>query len=140
MIRRVIRSSAAFPRFVLHDLRLSARGLASMFGSLSLRRLAALIALVFVALHVAAWRASHATVRLLIERGSPIDVQDGQGRTPLALAVRACVDSYWTGRRTPASVRALLEAGASMKGVAFPSGYAEVDELLRKFSSRREEA
>jgi ABC-2 type transport system permease protein len=46
---------AAFPRFVLHDLRLSARGLASMFGSLSLRRLAALIALVFVALHVAAY-------------------------------------------------------------------------------------
>jgi ABC-2 type transport system permease protein len=55
LIRRLIRSLAAFPRFVLHDLRLSARSLASMFGSLSLRRLAALIALVFVALHVAAY-------------------------------------------------------------------------------------
>jgi DMSO/TMAO reductase YedYZ heme-binding membrane subunit len=50
-----MRSLAAFPRFVLHDLRLSARSLASMFGLLSLRRLAALIALVFVALHVAAY-------------------------------------------------------------------------------------
>src|ERR1700722_8081546 len=55
MIRRLIRSLAAFPRFVLHDLRLSARSLASMFGSLSLRKLGALIAVVFVALHVAAY-------------------------------------------------------------------------------------
>lgn len=83
------------------------------------------------ALHVAAWRAWPATVKLLIERGAPLDVPDGKGRTPLALAVRACVDSYWTCRRSPESVEALLRAGASMSGVAFPSGYAEVDELLR---------
>jgi ankyrin repeat protein len=88
-----------------------------------------------LALHVAAWRANHVTVRLLIERGSPIDVPDGKGRTPLALAVRACVDSYWTSRRTPESVQALLDAGASAKGIAFPSGYAEVDDLLRMSSS-----
>jgi hypothetical protein len=42
------------------------------------------------------------------------------------------VDSYWTERRSPESAQALLEAGASPQGVAFPSGYAEVDELLRK--------
>lgn len=83
-----------------------------------------------LALHVAAWRASHATVRLLIARGSPIDEPDAKGRTPLALAVRACVDSYWAERRTPESVEALLAAGASVKGVAYPSGYAEVDALL----------
>jgi hypothetical protein len=47
--------AAAFPRFVAHDLRLSARGLASMFGSLSPRGLGLLIALLFVALHAAAW-------------------------------------------------------------------------------------
>ena len=46
---------AAFPRFVLHDLRLSARTLASMFGSLSLRRVAALIVLLVLGLHVAAY-------------------------------------------------------------------------------------
>ena len=83
------------------------------------------------ALHVAAWRARHDTVNLLIERGAPIDAPDGDGRTPLALAVRACVDSYWTERRSPESVRALLQAGASVRGAIFPSGYAEVDELLR---------
>src|SRR3989449_8490798 len=83
------------------------------------------------ALHVAAWKGVPPTVTLLIERGAPIDAKDGKGRTPLALAVKACVDSYWTYRRTPETVRALLEAGASVSGVAVPSGYAEVDELLR---------
>ena len=85
-----------------------------------------------MALHVAAWRAQHATVTLLIERGSPVDVVDGKGRTPLALAVRACVDSYWTEMRSPESVDALLRAGASVSGIPFPSGYEEVDELLRQ--------
>ena len=82
------------------------------------------------ALHVAAWRAQHETVRLLITHGARIDAPDGKGRTPLALAVRACVDSYWSYRRTPESVEALLRAGASVSGVPYPSGYAAVDELL----------
>jgi hypothetical protein len=88
-----------------------------------------------MALHVAAWKAWHSTVKHLIQRGAPIDVPDGKGRTPLALAVKACVDSYWSFRRSPESVEALLNAGASVKGVAYPSGYAEVDELLSRFST-----
>jgi ankyrin repeat protein len=83
------------------------------------------------ALHVAAWRARHGTVKLLIERGAPIDAKDGRGRTALQLAVLATVDSYWKWRRTPESVKALLDAGASADGVKFPTGYDEVDELLR---------
>ena len=86
------------------------------------------------ALHVAAWRARHVTVKLLIERGAPLDALDGQGRTALALAVRACVDSFWTERRSPESVQALLQAGASLNGVPFPSGYAEVDQLLKAYA------
>jgi len=42
------------------------------------------------------------------------------------------VDSYWKERRSPASVEALLGAAASVEGVPFPSGYSEVDELLRR--------
>ena len=83
------------------------------------------------ALHVAAWKGLPPTVQLLIERGAPVDAKDGKGRTPLALAVKACVDSYWTYRRTPESVRALLQAGAALSGVRYPSGYVEVDELLK---------
>jgi ankyrin repeat protein len=83
------------------------------------------------AMHSAAWRARPATVKLLIERGAQVNALDGKGRTALALAVRACVDSYWKERRTPESAEALLRAGASVRGVEYPSGYAEVDELLR---------
>jgi ankyrin repeat protein len=86
------------------------------------------------ALHVAAWKAWPAVVKLLIERGAPVNARDGKGRTPLALAVRACVDSYWTNRRSPESVEALLRAGAQVNGIDFPSGYAEVDDLLRQYS------
>jgi ankyrin repeat protein len=82
------------------------------------------------ALHVAAWRTRHDTVKFLIKRGAPIDAQDGQVRSALALAVTACVDSWWTSRRSPDSVAALLHAGASLEGVRYPSGYAEVDALL----------
>jgi len=85
------------------------------------------------ALHVAAWRARHSTLELLIASGAPVDALDGKGRTPLALAVRACVDSYWAARRSPESVQALLRAGAPVSGVDLPSGYAEVDELLRRY-------
>jgi ankyrin repeat protein len=83
------------------------------------------------ALHAAAWRARHSTVKLLLERGAEVDARDGNGRTPVAVAVRACVDSYWSERRSPESVEALLSAGASARDIPFPSGYAEVDELLR---------
>lgn len=84
------------------------------------------------ALHVAAWRAWPEVVKELIARGTPVDARDGRGRTALQLAIKACVDSFWTERRSPESVAALLRAGASVDGVEFPSGYAEVDALLRR--------
>ena len=75
-------------------------------------------------------------MELLVERGAPADVADGSGRTPLFLAVKACVDSYWTERRSSESVEALLRAGASVSGVPYPSGYAEVDDLLGSHGGR----
>jgi hypothetical protein len=59
-----------------------------------------------------------------------VDARDAKGQTPLALNVRASVDSYWTDLRSPASVKALLKAGASTDGVKDPSGYDPVDRLL----------
>ena len=89
------------------------------------------------ALHVAAWKAWPKTVKLLIERGANVNAQDAKGRTPLMLAVKACVDSYWTNRRSPESVEALLKAGASISGVDYPCGYAEVDALLKSYGNIR---
>jgi len=88
------------------------------------------------ALHVAAWKAHPPTVRLLIDRGAPVNALDGKKRTPLMLAVKACVDSYWTELRTPDSVKALLEVGATLDGVTFPCGYDSVDELLSRYDAK----
>jgi ankyrin repeat protein len=85
------------------------------------------------ALHVAAWKLRTDLVKLLIDHGAPVNAKDDKGRTPLMLAVKACVDSYWTERRTPEPARLLLEAGASVDGIAFPSGYDEVDAQLRPY-------
>lgn len=84
------------------------------------------------ALHVAAWRAWHAAVQELIRRGAPVNALDGAGLSALSSAVRACVDSYWTRRRSPDSVAALLAAGATVDGIKIPCGYDAVDELLRR--------
>ncbi len=85
------------------------------------------------ALHVAAWLARHDVVELLIARGADVNAVVTQGYrqvTALTLAVRAATDSYWTRRRSPRSVQALLAAGASRAGVQVPCGYDEVDRLL----------
>jgi len=86
-----------------------------------------------LAIHVAAWRIQPAIVQLLLEKGAYVDRADVNGRTPLMLVVKAAVDSYWTGRRSPDPIAALLEAGASTAGVPFPSGYAEADALLERY-------
>jgi ankyrin repeat protein len=83
------------------------------------------------ALHVAAWRASREVVKELIVRGAPVNATDARGRTALQLAVKACVDSRWTEIRSPDSVRALLEAGASPAGIELPTGYEEIDDRIR---------
>ncbi len=87
------------------------------------------------ALHSAAWRMWPETVRLLLERGTPVNALDGKGRTALMLAVKACVDSYWKNRRTPESVQVLLQSGATLNGIEIPCGYDDVDELLLKAQS-----
>ncbi len=88
------------------------------------------------ALHVAAWKATPATVKVLLAHGAPVNARDGMGRTPLMLAVKACVDSYWTERRTPETSAALLAAGATVDGVRFPCGYEGVDALLAAHGAR----
>jgi ankyrin repeat protein len=82
------------------------------------------------ALHVAAWRARHDTVKLLIDHGANVNAVDAEGRTPLQLAVKACVDSYWMNRRSPESIEMLVKAGASRDGVSLPTGYDAADALL----------
>lgn len=83
------------------------------------------------ALHVAAWRSHPAVVEVLLNHGADPNRLDGHGRSPLQLAVKACVNSYWMQRRTPESTRLLLQAGASRQGISLPTGYEPIDLLLQ---------
>jgi ankyrin repeat protein len=83
------------------------------------------------ALHIAAWKAHHDVVALLVERGADVNATNGRGETPLMRAVAAATDSYWMRHRKPDSVRTLLAAGATKNGVTLPTGYDEIDVLLR---------
>jgi ankyrin repeat protein len=84
------------------------------------------------ALHVASWRAQHDAGQCLIDNGADLNARNGKGETPLILAIRAATHSYWTYRRNTDSIQALLKAGASVEGIAIPTGYPEADALLKK--------
>lgn len=84
-------------------------------------------------IHIACWRAKHEVVKFLIRAGANIHTPDANNRTPLALAIKACVNSYWTELRKPDSVKALLEAGAEASKVVYPTGYAEIDSLIAEY-------
>jgi len=88
------------------------------------------------ALHVAAWRARHEAVAVLLSRGASVAARDGTGATALMHAVRAGTDSYWASRRATDSVERLLAAGSPLDGVPFPTGWEEVDALLRARGAR----
>ena len=77
-------------------------------------------------------------VKRLISRGADVNAKTFSGITPLQLAVKATVDSYWTSRRGTDSIRALLDAGASMEGIQVPTGYDEADEIFRRHLSAKQ--
>ena len=84
----MIDGANAFTRFVLHDLRLSARGAASMFGALSPGRLAGLAAILCLAFHAAAWPVAGWLVK--IENGP-----DGAARVAMFLATGVTLVLPW---------------------------------------------
>jgi ankyrin repeat protein len=72
------------------------------------------------ALHVAAWRGHLPVVKLLIERGAPLETTRRSGATPLAVALRALVEqSEWTPNEHSIEIaHSLLDAGARLEPVS----------------------
>lgn len=89
----------------------------------------------YTPLHNAAWAGSAELVELLIARGHPVDICDpGYKATPLGYALHDCL----IAKRHPEGefvrvVKALMEAGSPMTGVKYPTGHAEIDEVLRRY-------
>ncbi len=68
------------------------------------------------ALHVAAWRGCLPMVKLLLERGAPLEARHRSGATPLAVALRSLIEqSEWTPNEYSIDIAAaLLNAGAHL--------------------------
>lgn len=83
--------------------------------------------------HWAVNRGQLETVRLLIERGAPLETINMHGTTVLGTAV-------WSAIHEPrpdhlAIVEALLDAGAAAGASGYPSGNGDVDRLLERYGA-----
>ena len=89
----------------------------------------------YTPLHNAAWEGSGDLVELLISRGHPVDIRDPRyDATPLEYALYDClVEKRHPEGEFARVVKALLEAGSSLKGVKYPTGDAAVDEVLHAY-------
>lgn len=94
----------------------------------------------YTPLHNAAWAGSGDLVDLLLARGHPVNVRDpGFGATPLGWALHDCL----VAKRHPEGefvrvVKALLEAGSPVNGVQYPTGHADLDEVLEPYLRGRD--
>jgi hypothetical protein len=82
------------------------------------------------AFHWAANRGQLKSVELLIRRGVPLEIRNSYGGTVLGTAV-------WSAVHEPkadhlAIIEALIQAGARVGEVEFPTGNESVDEVLRR--------
>jgi hypothetical protein len=86
----------------------------------------------YTPLHNAAWAGSGDLVDLLIARGHPVDIRDpAYDATPLGYALHDClVEKRHPEGEFARVVRSLLEAGSPLNNVKYPTGDAELDEIL----------
>jgi ankyrin repeat protein len=70
------------------------------------------------------------TVQLLIERDAPLEAENAYGGTILGATVWAAINEPKPRHR--AIIEELLAAGACIERAGYPTGQADIDELLRR--------
>jgi ankyrin repeat protein len=81
--------------------------------------------------HWAASRGQLETVKLLIERGTPLESKNMYGGTVLGMAVWCATHQPMNGQLP--IIEALLAAGARLETVGYPTGRREIDDLVERY-------
>jgi ankyrin repeat protein len=83
-------------------------------------------------IHVASWYLLPKAIKTLIDHGADVNaVGPENGATPLMLFALGCTESYWTAMRSLDGAKMLLDAGADPRRVTLPTGYDDLDALIR---------
>ena len=87
------------------------------------------------ALHWAVNRGQLETVKLLLRNRPSLEVRNMYGGTPLGAAIWSAI--HETRPAHPAIIGALLEAGARVDAVDYPTGVESIDRLLERYGAKR---
>jgi len=93
-------------------------------------------------LHWAAASGDVHTVKALLRHKVPLEAKNVWGGTPLGAAIWAGTESdpndpVWPKADWVPIVELLLQAGADVKAVEYPTGHARIDEVLRRHGAER---
>jgi ankyrin repeat protein len=81
----------------------------------------------------AAFHGFIAVIRLLLQHNPPLHLTNAYGGTPLETALYGSTHSWRRDGDFPATVEALIQAGAEVRADMLPSGNEAVDAVLRRY-------
>ena len=88
----------------------------------------------YTPLHNAAWDGNTDLVKLLIERGHPVNVPDpNYDSTPFGFCVHAAVEARRASRDYAGVIDRLIQAGAEFDSGIFPTGHRAIDEVIERW-------
>jgi ankyrin repeat protein len=93
-------------------------------------------------LHWAAASGDIDTVKALLKHKAPLEATNAWGGTPLGAAIWAATESdsndpVWPKADWVPIVELLLQAGADVTAVKYPTGHSRIDDVLRRYGTER---